>query len=294
MTRGHENPKILNLLKSVFVSAYMMAAMVIIVFAVKSLLTSGDVITWGGVILAYAPFMLVISWLMVFRSIARTSSRFPVLIVLGSLGIIASSWGYRQGGNLVALALAVAGFISFLIYDYWYSSFGRSHSSQLAVGQMLPAFDLKNTAGETVSSASLTDKPTVWIFYRGNWCPLCMAQIKEVAGQYQQLDALGARVALISPQPHGFTVGLAKRFDVAFDFLTDEHNRAAQTLGIANAYGVPMGMQVLGYDSETVLPTVIITAAGGRILWADETDNYRVRPEPDLFLDVLRERRPAD
>ncbi len=51
-----------------------------------------------------------------------------------------------------------------------------------------------------------------------------------------------------------------------------------------------MGMQALGYDSETVLPTVVITEAGGRILWADETDNYRVRPEPDLFLTVLRAR----
>jgi len=277
------------MLKSLFVSIYMMAAMVIIVFVVKSLLASGDFITWGGVILVYAPFMLVISWLMVFRSIARTSSRFPILIVLATLGVFASGWGYLQGGSLVAPVLAVAGLISFLVYDYWYSSFGRGHSSQLTVGQMLLVFELRNTAGEIVSSASLTDKPTVWIFYRGNWCPLCMAQIKEVAAQYQQLDQLGARVALISPQPHEFTVGLAKKFDVAFDFLTDEHNRAAQTLGIANAYGVPMGMQVLGYDSETVLPTVIITAAGGRILWVDETDNYRVRPEPELFLNVLRE-----
>jgi hypothetical protein len=50
-----------------------------------------------------------------------------------------------------------------------------------------------------------------------------------------------------------------------------------------------MGMQVLGYDSETVLPTVIITAVGGRILWAHETDNYRVRPDPDVYLAVLRE-----
>jgi len=233
--------------------------------------------------------MLVISWLMLFRSIARTSSRFPMLIVLGTLGVIASVWGYLQGGSLVAPVLAVAGLISFLVYDYWYSSFGRGHSDRLTVGQMLPTFELKNTAGEALSSASLTDKPTVWIFYRGNWCPLCMAQIKEVAAQYQQLEELGARVALISPQPHNFTVGLAKKFDVSFDFLTDEDSCAAQTLGIAIAYGVPMGMQVLGYDSETVLPTVIITAAGGRILWADETDNYRVRPEPDLFLAVLRE-----
>ena len=48
-------------------------------------------------------------------------------------------------------------------------------------------------------------------------------------------------------------------------------------------------MQILGYDSETVLPTVIITNTEGQILWAHETDNYRIRPEPDVFLEVLRE-----
>jgi peroxiredoxin len=116
-----------------------------------------------------------------------------------------------------------------------------------------------------------------------------MAQIKEIAGQYQQLQDMGVRVALISPQPHKFTIGLAKKFDVEFDFLTDENNRAARSLKIDSPNGIPMGMQMLGYDSETVMPTVIITAAGGRILWVHETDNYRVRPDPDVYLAVLRE-----
>jgi len=267
--------------------------MVITVYAVQRLLSSDDYLSWGGVLLVYAPFLLVLSWIMVFRKTARTSARFPALIVLAIAGVIASVYGYSQGGNILAPALSLAGFAGFLIYDYWYSSFGHRHSSQIEVGQKLPAFNLRNTAGETITSASLTGKPTVWIFYRGNWCPLCMAQIKEVAAQYQQLEDLGVRVALISPQPHKYTVGLAKKFDVAFNFLTDEGNRAAQTLGIANAFGVPMGMQVLGYDSETVLPTVIITDAGGNILWVDETDNYRVRPEPETYLAVLRNKRAA-
>jgi hypothetical protein len=50
-------------------------------------------------------------------------------------------------------------------------------------------------------------------------------------------------------------------------------------------------MQMLGYDSDSVLPTVIITAQGGDILWVHETDNYRVRPEPATYLDVLRKQR---
>ena len=279
----------MNISKSVFVSLYMMAAMVITVFAARSLWSSHDYITWGGVLLVTAPFVMVIGWLMVFRNIARTSAHLPSLIVLGVAGTGLASWGYVQGGSPAAPILALAGWIGFLVYVYWYSSFNRRASGQLSVGKMLPEFELQDTAGRSITSASLTDKPAIWIFYRGNWCPLCMAQIKELAGQYKQLQELGVRVALISPQPHKFTVSLARKFDVAFDFLTDIDNRAARALGIAHPHGIPMGMQVLGYDSETVLPTVIITDAGGRILWAHETDNYRVRPDPDVYLDVLRE-----
>lgn len=279
----------MNLLKSLFVSLYMMVAMVITVVAVRSLMATHDYITWGGVILVTGPFVLVFSRIMIFRNTARTSARFPILIVLGATGTLLASWGYVQGGSSLAPVLAVAGLIGFLVYDYWYSSFNDRASSQLSVGNMLPEFELLDTSGSIVTSTSLTDKPAIWIFYRGNWCPLCMAQIKEIAGQYRQLQEFGARVALISPQPHKYTVALAKKFDVAFDFLTDKDNRAARTLGIDSPNGIPMGMQVLGYDSETVLPTVIITDAGGRILWAHETDNYRVRPDPDVYLAVLRE-----
>jgi len=45
----------------------------------------------------------------------------------------------------------------------------------------------------------------------------------------------------------------------------------------------------LGYDSDTVLPTAILTDQNGVILFTDQTDNYRVRPEPDTFLRVFTE-----
>ncbi|MDX8400145.1 MAG: hypothetical protein R8K20_07840 [Gallionellaceae bacterium] len=44
----------------------------------------------------------------------------------------------------------------------------------------------------------------------------------------------------------------------------------------------------MSYDSDTVLPTVIITDKNRKILWVHETDNYRIRPEPDVYLEVLR------
>ena len=46
-------------------------------------------------------------------------------------------------------------------------------------------------------------------------------------------------------------------------------------------------VRVESTDSDTVMPTVIMTDASGTIIFADLTDNYRVRPEPDVFLEVF-------
>jgi peroxiredoxin len=281
----------MNALKSLYVSLYMVAAVSVTVSALQALNATGDYLTWGGVLLVYAPFVLVIAWLMIFRNVPRTSARLPVLVVAGLIGVIASLRGYSLGGSAAAPVLAVLGFTGFLVYDYWYSTFRKRHSKVLEAGQPLPDFEVRDTRGNAVSASQLTDRPTVWIFYRGNWCPLCMAQIREIAAEYRQLAELGVRVALISPQPHRYTKSLARKFDVPFDFLSDEDNRAAKRLGIAHRSGLPAGMQMLGYDSDSVLPTVIITAQGGDILWVHETDNYRVRPEPATYLDVLRKQR---
>ena len=191
-----------------------------------------------------------------------------------------------QDGRTRALALGAA---TFALYSLWYSRLGRAPSGKLTVGQRLPALELLGANGEPYSTSALAGHPALLFFYRGNWCPLCMAQIKEVAGHYRELSALGAKVVLISPQPHGNTAELARRFDVSFDFVTDVGNRAARALDLEMKDGLPMGMGLLGYDHDTVFPTVLVLDRDGVIRWADQTDNYRVRPEPSTFLPLLRE-----
>jgi peroxiredoxin len=89
----------------------------------------------------------------------------------------------------------------------------------------------------------------------------------------------------VSPQSHANTRALAARHDVPFRFLVDPDGRAAGQLGILHEAGVPLGIP--GYAPDTVFPTAIVTDADGRILLADQTDNYRVRPEPWTFLAAL-------
>ncbi|MFZ5503404.1 MAG: peroxiredoxin family protein [Pseudomonadota bacterium] len=280
----------MNLLKSIFISSYMMLIMGIAAYSGWMLYQGESQLAWAGVMLTVFPIMMVLSSMMMLKNTARTSAHFPFLNMLGALGVGLAGWAwFDEGADILAFALAATAWAGFWLYAYWFSTFGgRQPSRKLAVGSRLPNFSLRDVNGAFVTSAQLTDKPAILIFYRGNWCPLCMAQIKELVARYKDLSALGVRVAMIAPQPHGNTIELANKFDVKFDFLTDEANTAARTLGIENPNGLPMGMQALGYDSETVLPTVIITGRDGKIIWTHETDNYRIRPEPDVFLDVLR------
>jgi hypothetical protein len=46
---------------------------------------------------------------------------------------------------------------------------------------------------------------------------------------------------------------------------------------------------MVGYEDDTVLPTLVVTDAEGRVVFADETDNYRVRPIPDTVIGALRD-----
>jgi len=280
----------MNLLKSIFISHYMTLVMAITGYAGWMLYQGENPIAWSGAMLTAGPLLTVITRLMLFKNVARTSAHFPFINFLAAIGVGLAFWAwYGQNAGVTAPSLALLGWFGFLLYAYWFSTYGgRQPSAKLRIGSTLPAFTVRNARGETVSSAQLTDKPAILIFYRGNWCPLCMAQIKELASRYQDISALGVRVALIAPQPHSNTEALAKKFGVEFDFITDEGNAAARALGIEQAHGLPMGMQMMGYDSETVLPTVIITDNNAKVIWTHETDNYRIRPEPDIYLDVLR------
>ncbi len=274
------------MLKSIFISAYLTVAMAITAYAVWMMSQGGDGVTWVGVLLTVAPIVMVISTWMMLRNTPRTSPGLRPIAMLAVIGLILT---FIQAQGQIAPMLATLGLIGFFIYSNWYSRFADRSASGIVPGAPLPEFSLLDIGGNTVTSERLADRPAILIFYRGNWCPLCMAQVKELAARYAEIKSYGVRVALISPQPHNNTVGLANKFGVDFDFLTDTDNRVARLLGIDIEFGLPMGMQVLGYDSQTVMPTVIITGKKGQVIWLHETDNYRVRPDPDVYLKVLRD-----
>jgi len=253
-----------------------------------ALLGGNEATAWLGAAIACIPLPVIATYLM-FGGVERTSENFPFMLLIGAAGVMVACWEQFIEGTSGwgPTSVALAGAFLLLLYVFWYSRFGRFDSAHLMVGGKLPEFSLRDIDGNEFNSASLEGAPAVLLFYRGNWCPLCMAQIKEMASRYQDMDAMGIKVLMISPQPEELSRKLAQQYDVPFDFLVDEGNRVAESLGIALKNGVPVGLPG-GYAPDTVLPTLVVTNEHGTILFSDQTDNYRVRPEPDVFLAILR------
>ncbi len=271
-------------IKALFVSFYMMALMAGLIVAATRLWTTPQAWAWWGVVLASGvPIAFFMHLFM--GSTARTSANLNGIPIAGGVG---TAVALADAGPGLAAGIALFnGVLLSLLYIRWYSRFSARPRELLGVGKLLPDLGLVDIDGHELRTRELTKKPALWLFYRGNWCPLCMAQIKEVAAEYRRLADRGVEVFLISPQPQDHTRSLAQRFEAPMRFLTDRDNRAAAQLGILAEGGLPMGMQALGYDSDVPMPTVFITAAGGRIIYSDLTDNYRIRPEPADFIAAL-------
>lgn len=211
---------------------------------------------------------------------------------LGLAICMAMAYRYGQAAGSIH-AWAAVPVIGWLIYLRWYAPLrGRRAGVELAPGSELPNFPLQSLDGHTVDSSAFRGRAHILLFIRGNWCPFCVAQVREMARAYRELAAAGAQVVVISAQPLRRQRELAARFDAPMAFMCDPGNRAAQRLGLAARWGTPLGLQLMGYASDTALPTVIITDPAGRVLELALPDDYRIRPDPAEFLRVLQ-RHPA-
>jgi len=281
------------MLKSLFIPVWMTALAFFLYDSTAELFQSGfRSVFWWSLFSATTLGFLFIGSLFVFKR-ARTQPNLSSwsLFELLALGLGTWAWGFEEIqllGPLLGLGL-VGG--SWFLYVYWYSRLQKPENTPLKIGQPLPEMVFTDLQAQPVKSSDWLGKPTLILFYRGNWCPLCMAQIREVAKQYRELSEWGVQIVLISPQDQAHSQALAEKFSVPMQFLSDPQGAMAQKLDIFHAWGLPTGMQTLGYDKDTVLPTLIILDAAGIVQFVEIADNYRVRPEPQVFLNILKQHR---
>ncbi len=274
--------------KSTFITLYLVYAAAMFIWSVVALANVYSHFWMLNGLLHLIPMLLILRFYAF--PIARTAGKLPLLTALNCLIILAIITGVFTNSiqHHELLVLPVIGFCGWLLYVYWYSQLPMHNHNEIAVGSTLPEVKLKNLSGQKIGNDYFDGEFNVLLFYRGNWCPLCMAQINELASAYSELDRLGAKVFLISPQPPYKSQKLARKHKVNFNFLIDHNAATARKFRIYHRNGTPLGMEVFGYEPHTVLPTVIIINKENEIIFIAQTDNYRVRPVPSTYIEAIQ------
>jgi peroxiredoxin len=170
----------------------------------------------------------------------------------------------------------------------------------LPVGAKAPEFTLPDQNGNQISSADLLAKgPIVVSFFRGRWCPFCVAEIESWRDAWRYIEDAGATLIAISPMLVRHNFFMADQHKLAFPILSDAGNQVAREFGLA--YRVPDYQKQLYRSGFVNLPNLKgdeicelplpATYAGGRdgnVLFAYASADYMERAEPADVMAALR------
>lgn len=146
--------------------------------------------------------------------------------------------------------------------------------SPLLAGEQIPVLQLRKSSGEPFDlNKSVSETPTILIFYRGGWCPYCSKQLSGLQDIEKDLTKMGYQVMAISTDsPENLNKTMDKQ-KLSYTLLSDADLNAARRFGIAfkspKAYDKFLPETSGGKNTDKLLPvpSVFILNKKGKILF---------------------------
>jgi peroxiredoxin len=154
---------------------------------------------------------------------------------------------------------------------------------RVKVGMPAPDFTLESKDAEMVTLSQFRErKNIVMVFYRGYWCPFCVAQLAELKPLAEDPALADTQVIAVAVDPRADlekmcdAVSVKKGSPPNFIFLSDPEHRVINRYGILNESG-----NVLPY------PATYVIDKEGIVRWRSVDLDFRHRPSSREILDAL-------
>lgn len=168
-------------------------------------------------------------------------------------------------------------------------------------GQTVPNATIYTPDGSPVSLRALVmQKPTVFVFYRGGWCPYCNSQLAGLKEAEKKILELGYQIVAISPDsPERLS---EQKFDSGLEVMvmSDKKFEATMAFGLGfyldakteKRYRNKLGNLLTEIDGTSRLalpiPAVYIVDNQGLIHFNYANPNYKVRINPELIYQAAK------
>jgi peroxiredoxin len=164
------------------------------------------------------------------------------------------------------------------------------------ISSTIPDVSVKNTNGEDVRLLDLVKKqPTIFVFYRGGWCPYCNRHLADLKKIENDLTKEGYQVFAISADRPELLKNTSEKNELTYTLLSDAPMNAAKAFGIAFKVDdatvkryMDVGINLeedSGYDHHLLpAPAVYLVDTKGKIKFNYVNPNYRERIDGNILL----------
>ena len=165
----------------------------------------------------------------------------------------------------------------------------------LKLGESAPDFVLPNAFGKPISlSEGLKSGPVILKFYRGEWCPICNLDLRDIQQYADQYHAFGSKILAINPQKPDDALTITQKNELGFEVLSDSDQEVIKAYNLqfdpGEDYHKRRDLTLLNADASKTLPVpaTFVIDKDFTIVAAHVEANYTERMSPDAILKVLQ------
>lgn len=175
-----------------------------------------------------------------------------------------------------------------------------SETKQVAVGDTIPDVSLRTRNDKQVSLRQVvSEKPAIFVFFRGGWCPYCNVHLKALAEIDEDLAGLGVQLIAIGMDQPSVMKDSTRPDSANYRLLSDSNADAARAFGIAFKVDDATIERYKGYriDLEAASgrdhhllphPAIIVADTTGKIRFVHVNPDYKERMEPSKVLEAAK------
>lgn len=169
----------------------------------------------------------------------------------------------------------------------------------IGVNDTAPDFIANDQNGKIFSLKNeLKNGSVVMVFYRGQWCPYCNRQLKELQDSLSFLQAKGATLVAISPERPAYISKTLEKTKAAYPVIFDDSLKIMKSYDVAFAvdsntiekykkYGIDLN-DANGNNGATLpVPAVYLINKKGIIVFKHFDPDYRKRVSVREILEHL-------
>jgi peroxiredoxin len=156
-------------------------------------------------------------------------------------------------------------------------------------------FYLPNAISQKISLAHCLKSGAVILkFYRGEWCPICNLDLREIQRYMPSIKSLGATVLAISPQNPDDALTAKQKNDLEFEVLSDKDQEVIKAYNLqfdpGDDYHSRRDLTLVNGNGSRLLPVpaTFIIDVHFNVVAAHVEANYTERMGSEEILKVLK------